>query len=51
MLNTIKSFKWVKALAMTALVATSAGVLSGCYIEDGGRRYHHGYGRHVIVVR
>jgi hypothetical protein len=43
----MKTNKLLKWLAGMALIATAAGVLSGCYVET-RRPYYH---RAVIVVR
>ena len=46
-----KTDRFVKLLASAALVVTTAGVLSGCYVERGPYRpYHHSYYRPRTVV-
>jgi hypothetical protein len=44
----MKTNNLVKWLASLALVATAAGVLSGCYVDTGRRHYYH---RPVVIVR
>ncbi|HEX4451485.1 MAG TPA: hypothetical protein VH143_11470 [Kofleriaceae bacterium] len=44
----MKTNKLVKWFASLALVATAAGVLSGCYV---GTRRPHYYHRPVVIVR
>jgi hypothetical protein len=44
-MTTNKLFKW---LAGMALIATAAGVLSGCYVETRRPVYWH---RPVVIVR
>jgi hypothetical protein len=41
-----KMLKWI---AGSVLVATTAGVLSGCYVET--RPRHHYYSRPAVIVR
>jgi hypothetical protein len=44
----MKTNKLVKWFASLALVATAAGVLSGCYVETRRPHYYH---RPVVIVR
>jgi len=39
--------KWI---AGSVLVATTAGVLSGCYVET-RPRHHHYYARPAVIIR
>jgi hypothetical protein len=44
----MKTNKLVKWFASLALVATAAGVLSGCYVDTRRPHYYH---RPVVIVR
>ncbi len=40
--------KWI---AGSVLVATTAGALSGCYVESGPRYHRHYYARPAVIIR